>query len=124
MDREDPAGRAPTLDAVALMKPTPARGAPHDQPILQNAAVGVQQDPLPTWPWAAPPPKPWFATRAWYNVNTREVIEGVDVAVSCGRIAYIGNAAHCIGDGTRVIEADGRYLAPGFLDGHIHVRRP
>lgn len=55
------------------------------------------------------------------NVNTREVIEGVDVAVSCGRIAYIGNAVHCIGDGTRVIEADGRYLAPGFLDGHIHV---
>lgn len=55
------------------------------------------------------------------NVNTREVIEGVDVAVSCGRVAYVGNAAHCIGDATRVIEADGRYLAPGFLDGHIHV---
>lgn len=55
------------------------------------------------------------------NVNTREVIEGADVAVACGRIAYIGDATHCIGENTLVIEADGRYLAPGFLDGHIHV---
>lgn len=55
------------------------------------------------------------------NVNTREIIDGTDVAVSCGRIAYIGDADHCIGETTRVIEADGRYLAPGFLDGHIHV---
>lgn len=55
------------------------------------------------------------------NVNTREVIDGMDVAVSCGRIAYIGDASHCIGGDTRIIEADGRYLAPGFLDGHIHV---
>lgn len=55
------------------------------------------------------------------NVNTREVLDGMDVAVRCGRVAYVGNADHCIGPDTRVIEADGRYLAPGFLDGHIHV---
>lgn len=55
------------------------------------------------------------------NVNTREVLDGMDVAVCCGRVAYVGNADHCIGPDTRVIEADGRYLAPGFLDGHIHV---
>lgn len=55
------------------------------------------------------------------NVNTREIIDDTDVAVSCGRIAYIGDATHCIGPDTSVIEADGRYLAPGFLDGHIHV---
>ena len=55
------------------------------------------------------------------NVNTREVQEGVDVAIACGRVAYVGDASHCIGEGTRVIDADGRYLAPGFLDGHIHV---
>lgn len=55
------------------------------------------------------------------NVNTREVQEGVDVAIACGRVAYVGDAAHCIGEATRVIDAAGRYLAPGFLDGHIHV---
>src|SRR3712207_7577570 len=25
------------------------------------------------------------------------------------------------GDATRVIEAEGRYIAPGFLDGHCHI---
>ncbi len=45
----------------------------------------------------------------------------MDVAVSCGRIAYVGDAEHCIGPDTKVIDAAGRYLAPGFLDGHIHV---
>lgn len=56
------------------------------------------------------------------NVCTREVQEGIDVAVACGRIAYVGSSAeHCIGAATRVIDAGGAYLAPGFLDGHIHV---
>lgn len=55
------------------------------------------------------------------NVNTREVLDHMDVAVSCGRVAYVGDAAHCIGPDTNVVEARGRYLAPGFLDGHIHV---
>ena len=55
------------------------------------------------------------------NVNTREIQEGVDVAVSCGRIAYVGDAAHTVGPKTRVIDAAGQYLSPGFLDGHIHV---
>ena len=55
------------------------------------------------------------------NVNTRKVLDHMDVAVSCGRIAYVGDAEHCIGPDTKVIDAAGRYLAPGFLDGHIHV---
>lgn len=55
------------------------------------------------------------------NVCTAEVQEGVDVAIACGRIAYIGSADHCIGDATQVIDAAGSYIAPGFLDGHIHV---
>lgn len=55
------------------------------------------------------------------NVCTAEIQEDVDVAIAEGRIAYIGSADHCIGDDTRVIEADGCYIAPGFLDGHIHV---
>ena len=55
------------------------------------------------------------------NVCTAEIQEDMDVAISCGRIAYVGQADHCIGDETLVIEANGQYIAPGFLDGHIHV---
>lgn len=55
------------------------------------------------------------------NVCTAEIQENVDVAIACGRIAYIGSADHCIGDSTQVIDAAGAYIAPGFLDGHIHV---
>lgn len=56
------------------------------------------------------------------NVCTAEIQEGIDVAIAKGRIAYVGASAdHCIGDETTVIEAGGAYIAPGFLDGHIHV---
>lgn len=55
------------------------------------------------------------------NVNTREILPGTDVAVYGGRIALVGDADGCIGETTVVVEAEGRYLTPGFLDGHIHV---
>lgn len=55
------------------------------------------------------------------NVCTREIIDGVSVAVSCGRIAMVGDCTHCTGENTRVIDAAGKYLAPAFMDGHIHV---
>ncbi len=55
------------------------------------------------------------------NVCTAEIQEGVDVAIAAGRIALVGDATHCIGQDTRVIDADGQYIAPGFMDGHIHV---
>ena len=58
------------------------------------------------------------------NVNTREVQEGVDVAIACGRVAYVGDASHCIGEGTRVIDADGRYLAPAFWTATSTSNRP
>ena len=38
------------------------------------------------------------------NVQTREVLNGWQVAVAKGRFAYIGpNASHCIGDETDVL---------------------
>lgn len=55
------------------------------------------------------------------NVCTHEIIDNIDVAISCGRIALVGDASHCIGDDTKVIDADGQLIAPGFLDGHIHI---
>lgn len=55
------------------------------------------------------------------NVCTHEILENVDVAVSEGRIAMVGDCKHCIGENTQVIDASGKYLAPAFMDGHIHV---
>lgn len=55
------------------------------------------------------------------NVCTHEIQDNMQVAIAAGRIALVGDAAHCIGEGTRVIDAAGQYIAPGFLDGHIHV---
>ena len=55
------------------------------------------------------------------NVCTAEIQEGIDVAITQGRIALVGDASHCIGEGTKVIDATGQYIAPGFMDAHIHV---
>ncbi len=55
------------------------------------------------------------------NVCTHEIMENISVAVADGRIALVGDAEHCIGDNTRVIDAENKYLAPAFMDGHIHI---
>ncbi|MBO0991781.1 adenine deaminase [Bacillus sp. SD088] len=55
------------------------------------------------------------------NVFTGELLENMDVSVIEGRVAYIGKADHTIGENTRVIDANGKYLVPGFIDGHMHV---
>lgn len=55
------------------------------------------------------------------NVNTGEIIDHIDVAITHGRIALVGDASHTIGEKTQVIDARGYYLTPGFMDGHIHV---
>ncbi len=58
----------------------------------------------------------------WVCVQSGELVPETDIAVKDGRIAYIGpDASHTIGKQTRVIEAGGRYLVPGLLDGHMHV---
>lgn len=59
------------------------------------------------------------------SVTTHEILDDTDIALAAGRVAYVGiaphTAEHCIGSETRVIDARGSYVAPGFLDGHIHV---
>ena len=56
------------------------------------------------------------------NVQTREVLDGWEIAVAAGRFAYVGpDASHCIGDGTEVLDAEGQYLIPGLCDGHMHI---
>lgn len=58
----------------------------------------------------------------WVCVQSGEIIAGTDVSILGERIAFVGSdGSHTIGEDTRVIEADGRYLVPGLLDGHMHV---
>ena len=58
----------------------------------------------------------------WVAVQTREIIEHIDLAIKHGRIAYVGpEGSHTIGAATQVIEADDSYLVPGLLDAHMHV---
>ena len=56
------------------------------------------------------------------NVQSREILDGWQVAIAEGRFAYVGpDASHCIGEGTEIVEAEGRYLIPGLCDGHMHI---
>jgi adenine deaminase len=55
------------------------------------------------------------------NVHTREILDGVDVAIAHGRVAMFGDAAHTVGPGTETIDAEGAYLVPGLIDTHLHV---
>lgn len=58
----------------------------------------------------------------WVCVQSGEIIEGTDIAIRGERIAYVGpDADHALGEDTQIIEAEGRYLVPGLLDGHMHV---
>ncbi len=50
------------------------------------------------------------------NVLTREIYQA-DVAVASGRIAAVGSGYKA----AEVLEARGAYLAPGFIDAHIHI---
>jgi adenine deaminase len=58
----------------------------------------------------------------WVCVQSGEIIPHTDVAIKGERIAYVGeDASHTIGEGTKSVEAGGRFLVPGLLDAHMHV---
>lgn len=87
---------------------------------------------FPSWPDVAPQLIETAAGRAaadtvirggtWVNVHTREVLEGHDIAITAGRIAYVGpDASYCTGPDTQIIEANGRYMIPGLCDAHMHI---
>ena len=58
----------------------------------------------------------------WVSVQSAEIIPNTDIAVVDGHIAYVGeDVTHCIGKDTQIINADGRFLVPGLLDGHMHI---
>ncbi len=56
------------------------------------------------------------------NVYTGELLEDQSITVKGKWIAYVGqNAEDAIGPETEVIDADGRTIIPGLIDGHTHI---
>ncbi len=53
------------------------------------------------------------------NVLTAEIYDG-GVAIVDQTIAAVGDVDYCIGEGTQVVDAQGMFITPGFIDGHIH----
>lgn len=87
---------------------------------------------LKSWPEAAPRLIAVAAGRApadtvirqgkWVNVQSREVLDGYDIAIAEGRFAAIApDLSGAIGPDTQVIEAQGRFMLPGLIDGHMHI---
>lgn len=55
------------------------------------------------------------------DIPSRQIIEGMDIAASGGKIIYVGKGrAYKMQAGTKVIDGTGKYLVPGFTDAHVH----
>ncbi|WP_102338310.1 amidohydrolase [Collinsella provencensis] len=68
------------------------------------------------------------ATLVFKNAHVQTMVSEDDVAeavaVAGNEIVYVGDTAgveEFIGDDTEVIDLDGAFLAPGFIDSHIHA---
>lgn len=53
------------------------------------------------------------------NTLTREIYQA-DVAIQDGRILMAGDAEELIGSETIVVNLEGMYISPGFIDSHMH----
>jgi adenine deaminase len=54
------------------------------------------------------------------NVATAEIY-AADVAIAGERIAAVGDVGYTRGAETHVIDAGGRFVTPGLVDGHLHM---
>lgn len=55
------------------------------------------------------------------NVYSGEILESYNLAVCNRHIAYAGPSRKMISSETRIIDAEGAYLVPGYIDPHAHV---
>src|SRR5918911_1280538 len=53
------------------------------------------------------------------NVYSGE-LHGSNVAVTGGRIAYVGEGERVLGPETRVVDASGMVVSPGYVEAHFH----
>jgi adenine deaminase len=59
---------------------------------------------------------------ALVNVYTDEIQQNCSVAIKGRRICSVGeDLSRLIGDSTRVIDARGKHITPGFIDPHTHL---
>ncbi|MFC2249840.1 adenine deaminase [Labrys portucalensis] len=54
------------------------------------------------------------------NVVSEEIYKA-DIAILGDRIIAVGDIADHIGSETEIVDASGKYLCPGMIDGHLHV---
>ena len=58
---------------------------------------------------------------------SQELDETADVVIEAGRIAALGRdagARYASAEGVRVVDLSGRWVCPGFIDLHVHLREP
>lgn len=53
------------------------------------------------------------------NVVTKEIYKA-DIAIKGQYILMVGDCSELIGDNTNVIDLNGKFVAPGFIDSHMH----
>ncbi|WVD62252.1 adenine deaminase C-terminal domain-containing protein [Orbus mooreae] len=54
------------------------------------------------------------------NVNSAEIY-AADVAIYKSRIVATGDISGYIGEKTKTLDAKGKYIVPGLIDGHLHI---
>ncbi len=70
------------------------------------------------------PPDSMITNGTLFNVFTREFVKRQSLWIKDGRIAYVGPDHDPQRDGkTQVIDAEGRVLLPGLIEGHTHLNR-
>lgn len=58
-------------------------------------------------------------------IDPRNGVDGVrDVLVRDGKVAEVSDAPLPVPPGAEVVEAEGRWVLPGFIDLHVHLREP
>ncbi|MDP6178300.1 MAG: adenine deaminase C-terminal domain-containing protein [Desulfatiglandales bacterium] len=62
----------------------------------------------------------FFANGQVVNVYTGEILE-MNVATYKNRIAYVGPSDKMVAEETLVLDVEGAYLVPGFIDAHCHA---
>ncbi|WP_426746211.1 dihydroorotase [Myxococcus faecalis] len=58
-------------------------------------------------------------------IDPRNGVDGVrDVLVQDGKVAQVSDAPLSAPAGAEVVDADGKWVLPGFIDLHVHLREP
>ncbi len=64
----------------------------------------------------------WLTGGRLFDGSGAPVREGAAMLVADGRIAAVGEAADGVPDGATVIELEDRFVLPGLIDAHAHVK--